>query len=662
MSARLLPRAEVVLALAMLAVLSLPLLLSNPGPLTSDESRYVSEALNLSQGKGFTDAAGEPVIDRGPLFPALLAADFSVAGVSVDHARWVPRLFALAGAALLLALGWHMFGREAGMLAAATALVSALLIMMGTSIHLNGVQALFLLLTLLLLRRALMEGRPRSAALAGAALGLAALTKESALLWLPLPFLTVLLLGPAVDRPRALLLAFSAGFLAVAGWWWPYVYAVSGRVYLLGPPSEAALWLAAGVLCLGLIALAATALARRGRWGRTGPRARWIAVVLLLAAWGTLFVVGLERHAAWPFPPDYLRSVPDYLTTTLASWLRPLPVIGVAWGYVTYRAVRGSLSDRLLLLGLFLFLPYLLFAANRDLPAREMLPLAYLSCLALARTAIDFARRLAERAGETLTPAVGGALAAAMVVGGFAWYAVAETQRFADYRAEFDPAAVTQEHWDNAMVRQAADWIDQNVPPGTPIMSTQLYQSHLHTLTAGAYPWLQFPSVRVEIQGNPPVAVRASAASSLHDSALPQEPPEPWLYLRRDPSGPGYIALSEPDLLAELEEQQIGYLVLTGDDGGLSPLSLLPYFEKHPAFRMVKSFIGDDRNQVHIFRVYPFPLLPLADPARVSRVAADALQDELGARQARTLLQNLSPGGYVLTNSGDGPAESRREP
>ena len=39
---------------AVLAALAVPLLAAEPGPLTPDESLYISEGLNLAEGNGFT--------------------------------------------------------------------------------------------------------------------------------------------------------------------------------------------------------------------------------------------------------------------------------------------------------------------------------------------------------------------------------------------------------------------------------------------------------------------------------------------------------------------------------------------------------------------------------------------------------------------------------
>ena len=146
------------------------------------------------------------------------------------------------------------------------------------------------------------------------------------------------------------------------------------------------------------------------------------------------------------------------------------------------------------------------------------------------------------------------------------------------------------------------------------------------------------------------------------DHLMPGGPGDPWLYLRRYPDKGYYVALSERDLLAGLKEHDIAYLVLTGDDAGFSSLSLLPYFEEHPVFRRVAAFVYDATNQVHIFRVESSRLRPVAPPARVSEATAEALRAQLGVTEAKTLLDGLSPQGYVLTSSYGVPANEEAEP
>lgn len=629
--------------------LSLPLLLAEPGPLSSDESLYVAEGLNIALGKGFIYTTGELVNHRGPMFPLLLALDFKLAGGTLDHAYWVPRLFALANAGLVLALGWRFFGRETGVLSAGATLVSSFLLLMGSSLFLDGTETFFMLVALFALHPALRQGSLRWAALSGASLGLATLTKESALLWLPLPLVAVALLGPAVDRPRPLLVAYAASFVAVAGWWWVYVYAVTDRVYLLGSIDQASVWLGVGLACLALGAIGAMLLANRRRG--LGARSRWIVAGAIVTAWCALFLIGLERHATWPFPADYATTVPDYVSNVMSSWLRPLPLIGVGWLYVAYRAARGSLSDRLLVLGLLLFLPFLLFAANRDLHLRDALPIVYLSYIALARSAVDFARWLGEAGREALTPSLSVAIGVLLVAVGFGWFALTETDRFGELRGSFSQSVVAQEHWDNPLAGEAAAWIAEEVPAGTPIMSGRLYYSHLYTLMDAEYPIYQLPTVRVDFTGDPVAPERATTLFRWEDHELPTGDAVPWLYLRQYPDKLYYIGLSEVDLLASIEEHEVGYLVLTGDDAGFSSLSLLPYFEDHPAFVPVESFVHDDANQIHIFKIDPDRLISTTPPARVSRTTVASLQGTFGPEGAHELLIGLSPSGYLVTDA-----------
>ena len=647
----LLPGLQLVVGLAIFIALAIPLLTAEPAALTSDESLYVSEGLNLAEGNGFTYSNGEAVTHRGPIFPALLAADFAIGGFSIENALVVPKLFALGSAMLLLALGWRFFGREAGLLAAVLALASSLLTATGSSLFLDGTQSFFLLLALLLLHPALKEGRPLYAGLAGGALGLAFLTKESALLWLPLPFLAVLLLGPAVRNPGRLVAAYGAGLLAMAGWWWPYVLAVTGDVYLLGGSWAAMAWLAAGLIAVVLLATVAVLLGRRTSPIRLSQRGRWTLTSALLLAWGALLIFGMEQHSASDFSPHYFTNVPDYTRSVLASWVQPLPLIAVAWGYVAYRAYKGSLGDRLLILGLLLFLPFAVFVASRSLHVSNLLPLVYLSYAALGRSAVDFARWLAQRMGAGLTPAIGAGVAAAIVVGALGWFAFEESQRAVQQQDAFDATLVQQGNWDNPLALETAGWIEEHIPAGTPIMSGRLYSTHLYSLTGAQYPLWQLPTVRVDIDNDTSGLARAGTLFRWEDHSMPTGAAEPWLYLRRHSVNGYFVALSEQDLMAGLREHEIEYLVLTGDDAGFSSLSLLPYFETHPYFKSVSSFVADESNQAHIFQVVGAFDEPTNAPALVNDATVAALEDKLGAERAQALLQGLSPGGFATSSA-----------
>jgi hypothetical protein len=178
-------------------------------------------------------------------------------------------------------------------------------------------------------------------------------------------------------------------------------------------------------------------------------------------------------------------------------------------------------------------------------------------------------------------------------------------------------------------------------------MSSRLYYSHVFFLTGARYPTWQVPTVRVDFQKDPPALARTNTMFRWEDHLMPEGPADPWLFLRRYPTKGYYIALSERDFLEGLREHSIGYLVLSGDDGGFSSLSLLPYAEAQPGFALEQSFEADANNQVHIFRIDPDALEPVALPAAVSQATLDALEAQLGA-DARALLEGMTPAGYEV--------------
>src|SRR5581483_3537787 len=214
---------------------ALPVLTAPRARLTSDESLYVSEALNLYQGRGPEYTTRRPVVHRAPLYPALLALEFEVGGPSLDGASYVPRIATVLNALLLVIFARMLAGPVAGCVAGVTAASSAYLNGLGASLFLDSVESTFVLVALTLLWLSQARSSSRLALGAGISLGLAFLVKESAVLFLPLPLVFALVAG-AGPGWRARFAAWLAGFgLATAGWWL-WVLLRSGDVFLLGDP------------------------------------------------------------------------------------------------------------------------------------------------------------------------------------------------------------------------------------------------------------------------------------------------------------------------------------------------------------------------------------------------------------------------------------------
>ncbi|HWC28817.1 MAG TPA: glycosyltransferase family 39 protein, partial [Dehalococcoidia bacterium] len=284
--------------LVLLVLLCLPVFTSQRAPINSDQSLYLSEALNIANGDGLTYTNGEPITHRAPVQPALIAGAFELKGVSLDSAYLVPRFSILANVLLLFFLGRVLFGGWGGLIAGVAAASSLYLRGLGTTLYLDSTQATFLLAALLVYSQAgasmvRMGG-------AGALLGVSFLIKEASLLFLPLPVVLALLYG-FDDAWKRALPAWFAGFAAATAWWFVWVYAHTGDVYLAGQLGGALglmiTTVAIAVAVTGLAVLRyAPARFSSNRWTQAGA-------ALVLVVWCALFLHSLES-SAWQFEND----------------------------------------------------------------------------------------------------------------------------------------------------------------------------------------------------------------------------------------------------------------------------------------------------------------------------------------------------------------------
>jgi 4-amino-4-deoxy-L-arabinose transferase-like glycosyltransferase len=185
-----------------------------------DGSWYDRVARDIAAGLGVRDASGEPTAFFPPGYPALLAAAYSVFGARYEVARVLNALFATATCFFTYAIGRRLYGHRVGLGAAAI-----LALMPGdvfyTSLTLSE-PAFTAMLTgciyaFLVWSR---SGTPsRRWFLFGLLLGLAALVRGIALLYLSVPILVwILTLGWSRETLRRSALAALGLALAIAPW------------------------------------------------------------------------------------------------------------------------------------------------------------------------------------------------------------------------------------------------------------------------------------------------------------------------------------------------------------------------------------------------------------------------------------------------------------
>lgn len=189
---------------------------------------YHSTANLLAEGHGLADpfhyvqSGGDVVPSAGhpPLWPLLLSLA-SLAGATGEVGHKLVGCVVGAGVIVLLGvLGRRVGGERLGLIAAALAAVYPNLVAADGSLMSESLYGLFVAGTLIAAHR--LGERPGSwpAAILGALIGLAALTRSEALLLLPLLAAPVLLLGPGRLGPKAVRLALvcAAVLVVLAPW------------------------------------------------------------------------------------------------------------------------------------------------------------------------------------------------------------------------------------------------------------------------------------------------------------------------------------------------------------------------------------------------------------------------------------------------------------
>jgi hypothetical protein len=194
------------LAIPMAVALLAPL-----GPLAAnrfhrDEAIYSSWGLDIASGRDLL-VSGSPV-DKPPLFLYIQALSFVLFGPTEVAARLPSLVASVASVALTYALGQSLYGRGAGLLAASLLAASPFAILFAPTAFTDPLMVAWVLAGCL----AAARGRW---GWAGIALGLAAMTKQQGIFFVPLVLGLGHISNPKSQIPN--LKSFTVTFLAVAG-------------------------------------------------------------------------------------------------------------------------------------------------------------------------------------------------------------------------------------------------------------------------------------------------------------------------------------------------------------------------------------------------------------------------------------------------------------
>lgn len=609
--------------LLFLALLCIPFLVSYAYQLSPDGGLYAAQGLNLAKAGYYGNAIGTPEVLRPPLFPFLISLFYRAFGVSVATSFLAPKLLALVAMWAIYLFGERLLGRWIGFVACLVVLAFGYVTSyLFGRLLLDGTQAGLLLLYLFFLASGLARQKYPYFVFAGLFVALGFLTKESAVIVVPLALIAVLLIQPYRTQRNLLgvFLMFVVFGLSVI-WWWIYVYLESGEIFLVtsgrGRSSSLLLMARPIVFTIVTIVLGLTlvlGLRYRRQVGETVKRRQrelsWVAVVAGWLLFFTTFLVTSEK-----FTPDmastyWTRLIVPLLQDNVVMWL-----ILPAWIHVGVQALvrRSTIAKFLLLVGAS-FLPLMTVLFRWGNQPRNLLLLLIVSCLCVAwmiTAMCGFVIRVAPRqigkSWATLANAgvILAGLVSVIVTGSEFKYA--QQSSIMDYNSKI-----------NLSVADCAQWFRLHAPAGATIAITGLYDDHFYFLIDGTrYHVLQLPFVTTNLTqlDEMHTSLTDNLAVFLRRSAISE-----WLQ--------PYIFLVEDNFLDTLRMQRVDYVVVITSQGtGIAEVPILRYFEEAPSFSAVcQAQLGG--NLTTIFEVDLTKLkatgVTYVDPTTVQALLDDA--------------------------------------
>lgn len=519
-----------------------------------DSGWYLVGALNLAEGRGFVDTDGTAILIR-PVFPGVLALTFALLGTSVLHAFWVVRVFFVGSIALLSWLGYRLCSPWAGLGAGLLALTAVRISEWYGLILLDGVVSVMLLLTVTLVHQAYLSRHVWAwYGAAGVVLGIALLTKEVAIVLLPLPLLALAMTGTGDRRHLVGSGIYVLAALLVVGPWAVHVYSATGSVEsLLGAGEQ---------------------VASRARASSDG---------------GGLFVV----------IGQYLAMTEPYYSRYLAARFILAPLWIISWLYSSIQLWLTRAPKRSVLVASFLlYSPVALITAKNGLRPGQTLFLEQLSCVAVAILLSEGSTWLGERVPrvKTYRPAVSALSAACLVVALFPQVILdREFRRWvrgkqvghAHGLAIASGGPFVRRGWVAPHIERAAQRIREEVPAGSVIMSDWHWRAALYFFTRGAYTFIDIPHLATPSEWPP----RSYAEFTLRNGEKPL-----FILPRRntpDDLDMSLLVFTQSGLIAEADRWNARWVVVTHRRRFLGL-----YFDANPGF-MLRMSVSEDRIRLY---------------------------------------------------------------
>jgi 4-amino-4-deoxy-L-arabinose transferase-like glycosyltransferase len=455
-----------------LAVIPLVLVLSMPPLLWfghhwtisgNDTARYLLAGSQFVSGGALDDlnSISEYNGGHGPGLPALIGALILLFGRETGALVWALRLIELLNPLLTYFLVKRISTPVAGLIAAALVCLLAFNVRATVAINIDAVLLTFYLLSLLALLWAIERGGYLPAVLSGVLLGVAILTKETAIVDLPLALLAVLLL----DWDLRWAVWHYLGVVLVCLPWWILAYLVTGEVYLVGslPDGLQIPLLIAAVVSLALLVGAYTSgmVDRFLQSTRRSRRSGWLVVLLWTVAL-TVLLLSTASYALGKLSFEVLRL---FLAHLLSPGIVVVPTLLAVIGYASYEALRDKGAWTIVSLALLFQVPVVLLLTVQRWAARQFLVPQVLVFCVLA--ALVVAAGAAASRGQGRYHRIAGAVLAVTLSILLLAFSAQSVRALLPENLALGPAGQNRIAPQTA---QMADWMAENVPEGEHIL------------------------------------------------------------------------------------------------------------------------------------------------------------------------------------------------
>jgi hypothetical protein len=562
--------------------------------ISNDAARYLLAGSQIISGQALEDlnSISEFNGGHGPGLPTLIGSLILILGRDTEALAWAVRLLALLNPLLAYVLVKRISSPVAGLIAAALVALLGYNVKSPLAVNVDAPLLTLYLLSLLAMVAAIRRDSSLLALLSGVLLGASILTKETALVNLPLALLAVLLLDWDV---RGALWHY-LGLVLVCLPWWVWVWSATGEVYLVHPlPVSLQIPLVIVTSILVVFAAGAYASGMVDRFLADERRRRWAGLFVVLA-WTVLLsglLLATAAHALGRLSFEELRL---YLDKLLAPSIVVVPTLLLVIGYVAWKAVWRDGAWRLLALALLFQGPVCLLLMVERWAPRQFLILQTLLFCALAALVVDAGQ--AALRGRGYSARLIGALVAAPLA---LLLLVASVERVQALLPENRVSGLSGQHRVATQETEMIGWMAENVPEGERILVVAepainaAQANYLMFLDGGRHEWTQLQLDQAVCQPRPNIQIRCDP----DQNAISRIPPGAvWVQMIGKCK---VVSLSMPNLLRQVRQSDSNYVMVSGSYVFPSILNLPLPLQESNAFRVVHAELsqkaGSGANQ-----------------------------------------------------------------